>query len=172
MTGNRNGNAAGQSRIYKMATLAIIVLVFGVAYIIQKEMRQTGGAAVSYVKPIQPDFPAVKKLPPREGPGPAPIQPPPEIQPRFEAPAPRITSPAVPTKLPPVPASAPEPIQGLRPAAGIQTLPAPVTEVHPLSDAEEVMGAPSSEVGEIGVTRTYKLPDQEWQDEILPLPND
>ena len=35
---------------------------------------------------------------------------------------------------------------------------APVTEVHPLSEATEVMGLPSGETDAVGVTRTYQLP--------------
>jgi len=44
-------------------------------------------------------------------------------------------------------------------------------EVHSLSDAADVMGAASSEVGEVGVTKTYKLPDDGGKSETLPLPN-
>ena len=60
------------------------------------------------------------------------------------------------------------------PAAKAQPLPAsaPQTQVHSLSDAEAVMGPASPETGEVGVTRTYKLPGQEGQSKTNPLPAD
>jgi hypothetical protein len=40
----------------------------------------------------------------------------------------------------------------------VHQLPAPTTRVHSLSEAGEVMGIPSSDIGAVGVTRTFKLP--------------
>jgi hypothetical protein len=174
MTGNQAGDAAGEIFIFKIVTFVIIALIFGAAYIFHRELRQTGGDLVKYVKPVQQGTAVLKRLPPAAEPEPAPLQPPLEIQPKLEIPTPRITTPPVLSTLPAASASAPTPVQAPAPdrAPGVRMLPAPVTEVHPLSDAEEVMGAASSEVGEVGVTRTFTLPDEGEQDEILPLPND
>lgn len=174
MTGNQAGDAAGQSLIFKIATFVIIALILGAAYIFQKELRQTGGDLTNYVQPVQQETVAVTKLPPAEEPDPGLLQPPPEIQPKPAIPVPEIAAAPVLSKPPVAPATAPLPIQAPAPdrRAGVLMLPAPVTEVHPLSDAEEVMGAASTEVGEVGVTRTFTLPDQGKQDAVPSLPND
>jgi hypothetical protein len=60
------------------------------------------------------------------------------------------------------------------PAAKSPSLPlaAPVAQVHSLSEAEAVMGPASGEVGEVGVTRTYRLPGQEGRTKAGTLPAD
>ena len=50
----------------------------------------------------------------------------------------------------------------------VQKLPSSPTQVHSLRDAEEVMGSASGGAGEIGVTRTYKLPDDKGSDKNSP----
>lgn len=173
MSTRKHGGADGQSYIFKIASVVILVLIFGALFLIQKEMRKAGGTAQAYVQPVEKGTfkeakePAQPRVPPPAVPSMTP-----DAQPRIAVPPPKAGSPPV---LPtftqaPVRSAAPPPPRTSQP--GIQMLPAPVTEVHPLSDAEEVMGAPSSELGEVGVTRTYKLPEQEGQDETLPPPNE
>ena len=155
----------GQSLIFKIATAAIIILIIGGVYIIQRALRQTGGAAVTYVKPAQEGIVETTKLPlPKE---PELNQPPPapETHPKLEVTHPRVT---IQPTLPRLPAT-PSPPPAL--AARVQQLQDPVTEVHPLSDAEEVMGAASSEVGEVGATKTFKMPDNNGESKTLPPPN-
>jgi hypothetical protein len=196
MIGNKPGDASGQSLIFKIATAVILVLICGALFIIQKALRQTGETAGTYVKPAQEDILESKELPSSEEPESALSQPlpgshpkleekelpPPEepgidsphslpgSRPKSEAPMPRIANRPV---LPTIPSSpAPAPDRTPATAAGVRTLQAPLTEVHPLSDAERVMGAASSEVGEVGVTRTFKLPEDSGPNEPPSLPND
>ena len=46
----------------------------------------------------------------------------------------------------------------------VRQLPSSPTQVHSLRDAEKVMGPAPDGAGEIGVTRTYKLPDDSGRD--------
>ncbi len=171
MAGNLGTDTDGQNQFFQFVTVAVVLLVCAVAYGILKELRQTGGSVTQYVRPVQPAVAKTATPRPAARPQPGPVRALPETQPRQEAAAPRVASQPPPARTLPAPA-VPAPVQGLAPKAEIQMLPAPLTEVHPLSDAEEVMGAPSSEVGEIGVTRTFKLPDDEGQTEAYPLPNE
>jgi len=50
----------------------------------------------------------------------------------------------------------------------VQKLPSSPTQVHSLRDAGRSDGSASGGAGEIGVTRTYKLPDDKGSDKNSP----
>ena len=64
------------------------------------------------------------------------------------------------------PTTAPSPAAPMQP----HSLSAPVTQVHSLNNVEEVMGSATSEGGKVGVTQTYRLPDQDGGGANQPLP--
>jgi hypothetical protein len=56
------------------------------------------------------------------------------------------------------------------PVTESRTFSTPISQVHSLSDAEEVMGTAAGEMGKVGVTQSFRLPDQNGGSTNQPLP--
>jgi len=145
--------------------VAVVIILFFVAvFFVQKRLIDTGGGAGTAAQPVQGVNPGATRLPAPESPDTTRPQYPLDSWTNQTPPESKMSGQTNTQPLPSDPA--------LAPRTETHTLAAPITEVHPLSEAESVMGAPSSEVGEIGVTRTYKLPEGNSQSKALPLPKD
>jgi hypothetical protein len=163
---DRNGESIWESLPVKIAVSFVIILFFVVIFLLQREPEQTPGLVEINAKPAQEKSGETTIMPIPERPDAAQPQNTPGISPDIlssqEPPAPAMpgqtVSKIVPPNTPPMP------------KAEVHQLPAPSTQVHPLSDADEVMGAPWSDVGEVGVTRTYKLPDENGRNPSTALP--
>jgi hypothetical protein len=148
MNTRKHGGADGQSYIFKTATVIILVFIVGALFLIQKEMRKAGGTAQTYVQPVEKNtFKAAKEPMRTRVPASAAPSMTPGAQPEIAVPSPKAANPpALPTfTQAPAQSAAPPPPRTYQ--SGVQRLPTPVTQVHPLSDAEEVMGVPSSMLG-------------------------
>ncbi len=148
----------------KFAVALVLIIFFVAIYFIQRRLAETGGSAGTAAHPAPVANPGAARLPVPETPD--------ATRPQY--PLDSWTNPAPPeTKMPDQTPTQPLPSDpAMAPRTETHTLAAPITEVHPLSDAEAIMGAPSSEVGQIGVTRTFKLPEGSTQSKTLPLPKD
>jgi hypothetical protein len=162
MVKDRPGNSFWESPVIKLGVAVVIILFFVAVFFIQRRLGETNGGAGTAAKPVQGVTPGATRLPAPEPPNAAQPQYPLGTWPNQAPPASKMSGQTTTQPLPTDPALAPK--------TESHPLAAPVTEVHPLSDAESVMGAPSSEVGEVGVTRTFKLPDQNNQSKTLPVP--
>jgi hypothetical protein len=163
MTATQPGKPFYESVGFKMVVAIAIILFFVAVYLVQTRQGERSDAGTP-AKPVQGNSPATT-MPAPEG-----------IEPHSEFPADNwqgqtdaassipgqatshdlpVNTPAAVTKTQPLPSSAPQ------------------TQVHPLSDAEAVMGPPSSgDTGEVGVTRTYKLPAENGRGKNPTVPVD
>jgi hypothetical protein len=162
MIENRSEGRVWQSTGFKMIVAIVIILFFVAIYFIQRRMGETSGVTGTDVRPKQESGPGATKLPASENPDASRPQFPPDGWTNQEPPGAKMSGQTSTQSLPVDPAAGPK--------TETHSLQAPVTQVHPLSEAEEVMGAPSSEVGAVGVTKTYKLPDQNNPAKTNPLP--
>jgi hypothetical protein len=161
MVENRSGSTIWQSTGFKAIVAIVIILFFVVIFFIQRRSGDAGTGA-NGASPKQESGQGATRLPAPENPDTSHPQYPPDIMPNQENPAARMSGQTTTQTIPADPA--------INPKTESHTLQAPVTQVHSLSEAEEVMGAPSSEVGAVGVTKTYKLPDQNAPSKTNPLP--
>jgi hypothetical protein len=162
MVENRSGGKVWQSTGFKTIVAIVIILFFVVIFFIQRRMGETSGITGTDARPKQESGQGATRLPAPENPDASRPQFPPDGWTNQESPGSKMSGQTSTQSLP------------VDPAVGLKTethtLQAPVTQVHSLSEAEEVMGAPSSEVGAVGVTKTYKLPDQNNPAKTNPLP--
>jgi hypothetical protein len=163
MVENRSGGTIWQSTGFKMIVAIVIILIFVVIFFIQRRTGETAGVTGTDARPKQESGEGATRLPAPENPDMSHPQYPPDSWINQGNPGSKMSGQTTTQPLPVDPAAGPK--------TETNTLQAPVTQVRPLSEAEEVMGAPSSEVGAIGVTKTYKLPDQNNPVKTNPLPN-
>jgi hypothetical protein len=162
MIENRHGGTIWESPSFKLLVAIVIILAFVAIFFIQRKLGQTSGVSGTDIKPKQGNSTGATRLPAPENPDASNPQYPLDSWTNHENPASKMSGQTTTQSLPADPA--------LSPKTETHPLSAPITQVHPLSEAEEVMGAPSSEVGQVGVTRTYKLPDQNSPSKTNPLP--
>jgi len=159
---DRNGESIWESLPVKIAVSFVIILFFVVIFLLQREPDQTPGIVEIDTKPAQEKSSEATMMPVPGKPDTAQPQYTPDSFSNQEHPAPSMPGQTVSKSLPTGPAPSPK--------AETHQLPAPTTQVHSLSDAEQVMGAPWSKEGEVGVTRTYKLPDENGRNPSNALP--
>jgi hypothetical protein len=150
-SGRRKGIRQGLELKIVIVVVAIVACVVGL--IVQRKHELSSGTGVVEEETMQGIRNEVGKLPPSDTKQSARPFYPMDKRPNYEEPAGAPMSGQ--TKTARIPGN---------PSNITKTeefpLPSSPTQVHSLAEAGEVMGTPSSEVGQIGVTRSYRLPGQ------------
>ena len=145
---------------FKILVAAAIVLVCFAIFLIQRNREQSSGTIGIGENPTQGNRNKSARLPGSEGNKTRQSAFPPENWSPSDEANPMVPGQTISGELPGDSAH--------RSRTEVHQLPSSPTQVHSLRDAEKVMGPAPDGAGEIGVTRTYKLPDDRGSNKNSP----